>query len=158
MDARELVLSDNALRELLEATIPRGRPLRFQANGFSMTPFIRDNDIITIAPLSRSRNLLGMPVAFVQPKTKKLVVHRIISCSGGRYGAKGDNSWGGDGLLRRADIIGVVSAVERNGRRLLLGLGPERILIAWLSRFHLLRLCMRALKILKQKPRNYLPD
>ncbi len=144
MDARELVLSDNALRELLEATVPKGRPLRFQANGFSMAPFIRDNDIITIAPLSQRRNLLGMPVAFVHPGTKKLIVHRIIGCSRGRYHAKGDNSCCPDGFIRRADIIGVVSAVEREGRRLLVGLGPERILISWLNRFHLLRLCMRA--------------
>ena len=36
--------------ELMTAVLTRGVPFRFQASGVSMSPFIHDNDVITIAP------------------------------------------------------------------------------------------------------------
>ncbi len=65
----ELKLSGPDLIELLQAVLDKGVPFRFRAKGFSMTPFIKDGDVITIFPLEGSRPRLGDIVAFTHPVT-----------------------------------------------------------------------------------------
>ena len=112
--------------------------MRFRAKGFSMDPFIRDDDMITVWPLADHSPGLGDVVAFIQEKAERLVVHRVISVKGSSYVIKGDNSAGADGLIPGSDILGWVKRVERNDRRVLLGFGPERFLIAFLTRMGLM--------------------
>ena len=45
-----LSLSGEALIELMRAVLARGLPFRFAARGFSMAPFIRDGDVISVSP------------------------------------------------------------------------------------------------------------
>jgi len=131
-------LSGRALLELLRAVLDKGVPCRFRAPGFSMSPFIRDGDVITVSRLSGCSLCSGRVVAFVHTGTGKLIVHRVVGKEDGRYLIKGDNSPHADGLVPRKNILGYVSKVERGGKRILLGLGPERLLIAFLSRRGLL--------------------
>jgi hypothetical protein len=125
-----------------------------------MTPFIRDGDVITVAPVRPSdRDLravnvshisredvpgvrtcgIGQVVAFVTPANQKLVVHRIIGRHESRFHIQGDNL---SGLVADAvhpdDILGRVVRIERGRKRVWLGLGPERYVIAALSRAGLL--------------------
>lgn len=130
----ELSLPGPALLELLHAVLGRGRAFRFQATGSSMSPCIRDGDLIQVAPVSRAGPRLGQVVACVLPGRRGPVVHRVIGRRGARFLTKGDNACRADGLLARSLILGVVTRVERNGGPVPAGLGPERILIAWLSR------------------------
>jgi signal peptidase I len=65
------------LIELLHATLARGASFRFRTSGFSMDPFIRDGDVITVSALSEGSPGLGDVVAFVQKETPKLAVHQI---------------------------------------------------------------------------------
>lgn len=51
---------------------------------------------------------------------------------------KGDNVPDEAILVPGADILGRITRVERYGKRISLGLGPERVLIAFLSRSGLL--------------------
>ena len=46
-----LALSGAALQEFLAAVLERTVPFRFTARGYSMHPFIRDADVITVSPL-----------------------------------------------------------------------------------------------------------
>ena len=131
-------LSGAALLELLQAVLDKGAPFRFQAKGFSMTPFVRDRDVITVSPLPGTSPGLGDVVAFIKPETGKLAVHRVVGKRGDSYLIKGDNSPEGDGLVPKANVLGRVSRVERDGKRVFLGLGPERFLIAFLTRRGLL--------------------
>lgn len=149
MDMRELILSVESLGELIDTVVSRRQSMRFQVNGLSMVPFIKDNDIITISPFVRRGILLGMPVVFVNPVCKKLMVHRLIRCSRMHFVTKGDNSYQVDGFIRSHDIIGVVSKVERDGRRIFFGLGPERIVIALLSRLGVLYLALQMWRLLR---------
>jgi hypothetical protein len=112
----------------------RGRAFRFQAAGSSMSPCIREGDVIQVAPLSGGMPCLGQVVACVPPGGRGPVVHRVIGRRGPLFRTKGDNVCRTDGLLARSQILGLVTRVERNGRPVPAGLGPERILIAWLSR------------------------
>ena len=121
-----------------------------------MSPFIRDGDIITIAPLrpsGRNRHApaprrdtpgagtcgIGQVVAFVSPVNERLVVHRIIDRHESRFLIQGDSLHGPVAdLVGPDDILGRVVRVERGRRRVWLGLGPERRAIAALARAGLL--------------------
>ncbi len=130
----ELRLSGQALLELMRAVLARGLPFRFCARGWSMTPFIRDGDVLTVSPLQQSPGL-GEVVAFVRPGIEKLVVHRVVARHGAASLVQGDaESEYADRLVLRGNLLGRVIRVERNGRNVWLGLGPERVVIAWLSR------------------------
>lgn len=166
-----LSLSGKNLAELIQAVIAKGNPFRLKVKGFSMSPFIKDGDTITISPLSRCHKTaafklrmkagrdsvpegtpgfnpggtpfrssigFGQPVAFIQPETGRLVIHRVVGKSGNYYLIKGDNIVNSDGLISKENILGCVTSVERNGKKLFPGLSPERFLIAFLSRWSLL--------------------
>lgn len=134
----DLPLSGAALRELLQGVLSRGVPFRFCAGGGSMAPFIRDGDVIFVSPLRADSPGVGEVVAIVHPQTEKLIVHRVIGRRDSGCLIQGDNGETGEGLVPMRNILGRVTRVERNGRKVLLGLGPERLAIAALSRAGLL--------------------
>jgi len=47
----ELSISGSTLIELLEAVLSQEASFRFQAKGLSMSPFIKDGDMVTVSPL-----------------------------------------------------------------------------------------------------------
>jgi len=124
-------MSSAAYAVLMAAVLDKNASFRFTAPGFSMSPFIRDGDVLTIesGPLR-----YGDVVAFVNPCRGKLTVHRIIHISRSGYLIKGDNSPEPDGYMPRSSIIGRVVCVEHCGKNVRLGMGMERAVIAWLSR------------------------
>ncbi|MDY6989138.1 MAG: signal peptidase I [Thermodesulfobacteriota bacterium] len=130
------------LVQLSRAVFEKGGPLRFQATGFSMSPFIRNGDVITLFPLTADTIRLGDVVAFVSPGTERLVIHRVIARNGHTLFITGDNAAEADGPVARENILARVARVERKGKRVFWGLGPERLLIVFLTRtgllFHLL--------------------
>lgn len=134
----EASLPGPALLELLRAVLDRGVPFRFRAPGFSMCPFVRDGDVITVSRLPGGSPGPGRVVAFIHPGTGKLVVHRMVGKKGDSYLIKGDNSPEADAFVPKGDILGYVTKVERDGRRVFIGLGMERLPIAFLSRRGLL--------------------
>lgn len=131
------LLSGQALIDLLRASMAKGFSFRFKAIGFSMDPFIRDGDVITLSPVSHRGPGLGDVVAFVQRETGKLLIHRVVKKRKSNCVLRGDNSLESDGEEAMEDILGSVIRVERNNERVTLGLGPERFLIAFLSRMGL---------------------
>ena len=130
----DLFLSGRALVELLQAMLQKGLPVRFEAKGFSMSPFIRNKDVVTVSPLKRQRPGLGDIIAFAHPETQGLCIHRIVRKKEGAYVTKGDNLSDADERVLEENILGFVTRVERDGNRVFLGLGPERFLIAFLGR------------------------
>ena len=134
-----LSLSGKALIELMQAVHAKGLPFRFNAGGHSMAPFIRDGDVICVSPLASRAPGPGDVVAFIHPKTKLLCLHRVLSVHGDRFLIQGDNMpEEPDGMIPLEAILGRVTRVERAGRKVRLGLGPERFLLALLSRRGLL--------------------
>lgn len=129
-DAR---LPNQAFLMLLCAILEQGRPFRFRAPGASMTPFIRDGDVITITPFRDKRPRIGHVVAFRHPVLNKLLVHRIVAQHGEGWLLRGDNASEADGAVSHDSLLGRVTRVERDGRLVCLGLGPGGRLIAALS-------------------------
>lgn len=128
-----LSLSGPALIELLRAVLDKGAAFRFQAKSFSMHPFLRNGDVVTVSPLPGTSPGFGDVVAFIHPGTGKLVIHRVAGERGDSYLIKGDSTPEVDGLVPEANILGRVTRVERDGKEVFLGLGPERFLIAFLT-------------------------
>ena len=129
----ELHLSNSGQLELLRAVVERGVLMRTTARGFSMTPFIHDGDVLTIAPLGGRQPEVGDVVAFTLSDTGRLAIHRVIARPNGGWLLRADNAAQADGVVPGEQLLGRVVRVERNGRRVCLGLGRERALIAALS-------------------------
>ena len=130
----ELSLSGAALTELMTAVLAKGKAFRFRARGWSMSPFVKDGDILTVAPLGGRQPRTGEIVAFLHPKTGRVAVHRIVRSAAGRYLIRGDNTDMADGTLEAERIVGVVAEVVRNGKTVRGVDGRAAVLVAWLSR------------------------
>ena len=134
----------------MREVLAKGATFQFCATGWSMTPFIKDGDLISVAPLTNERVAIGSIVAYIQPATGHLIVHRVIGRQRATYLIQGDNTIARhDDVVQLKDILGRVTRVERKGRRVPLGLGPERWLVAMLSRNGLLVKAIGRLRALK---------
>ena len=131
-------LSGAGLRTLMGAALARGASLRFTARGGSMDPFVRDGDVLTVGVADR-RPEVGDIVAACDPVTGRLLVHRVVAHAAGGVLVRGDGAGQTDGVFGPADVLGTVVSVERLGRVVRLGRGPERRVIALLSRAGWLR-------------------
>ncbi len=136
---RQLTLSGNALLDLMLAVLKRGSSVRIRAEGFSMFPFIRNGDVVVLSALNGRSPRLGDVVAFQSSRGAGLSFHRVAGKTGNRYLIRGDSCVEADGAIPEGSIVGRVSRVERNEVPVSLGLGPERGLVAFLSRLNLLR-------------------
>lgn len=131
----DLPLSGNALLELMTVVLAKGCSFRFRAGGCSMTPLIHDGDIICVSPIVEKKPNVGEVVAYIQPTTERLVVHRLVGTQGNMWLTLGDNP--SDAIVERiptVNLIGRVTCIERHGKKVWFGLGPERYLIALISR------------------------
>ena len=133
-------LSMPVLVGLLQTVVrDEGKPFWFEATGSSMWPFMREGDALTVAPVAASGSRLGDAVAFLSPATGKLVVHRVVGWRDDDFLIRGDNTSESVDVVPATSILGQVTRLERGGRRVHFGLGPERKLIAFLSRWGLLQ-------------------
>lgn len=138
----------------MQATLTRGACFRIKVNGFSMLPFIKDSDVVTVSALKDSCPGLGEVVAFANPRTGKLVIHRIVVRGNGSYLIKGDNVLCAGGLVPQENILGCVTKIERNGRQIYFGLHQGRAVIALFSRMGLWRLVFYCWRVIPLAIRN----
>ena len=133
-----ILLPVAAFRGILEDILRRGESVRFRAGGISMHPFIRDGDVLTVSPLAHGRSRLGDVVAVRQPGADRLLVHRVVAARPGRVVTRGDAAHSDDGPVPGGCVLGVVTRVERGAHEVTAGRGPERRVLALLSRHGLL--------------------
>ena len=141
MKPNEVSFSSQALIELIESVLSKGACFRFQVKGFSMAPFIMNNDVVIISSIDNSSIGFGQIVAFTNPRSGKLTIHRVLARNNGVYLIKGDVIFEIDGCIPKENILGLITGIERRGRRVELGLGPEKFIIGLLSRSKILPLC-----------------
>lgn len=156
MKPNEISFSSPALIELIESVLSKGASFRFQVKGFSMVPFIRDNDVVTISAICNSSIGFGQPVAFINPCSGKLTIHRVIGKNNNAYLVKGDSIFKIDGFVPRENILGVITGIDRKGRRVKFGLGPERFIIGLLSRLKIVSLCFWCWMLLPFSARRFI--
>lgn len=133
------------LIEIIKDTITKDASFRFMAKGFSMFPFIKDGDILTISKFNPVNCGIGTVLAFVHPISKKLLIHRLIIKKKFFYFIKGDAVPTTDGWVHKDNILGCITKIERNGKNIWLGLGIEKRLVAFLSKYSFFYLVNRIL-------------
>jgi hypothetical protein len=137
---RTVHLDGETMAEVLADLLSFGSCVRLVARGGSMSPWIRDGDVLTIAPAaasSRGRPRLGDVVAFRHPGSDRLVIHRLVSRSAGGWIARGDRCPTPDGFVANGDVLGIVTEATCGPRRRLHPQGAAGLLLAAASRFSL---------------------
>jgi signal peptidase I len=110
-----LMISGSAFALVVQAVLEKGVTARFKATGSSMTPTIRNNDVLSISPYKENRPKVGDVVALLDRIDNRIIIHRIIKQRENMFLLKGDGLWRSDGFFPREWIAGGISAVERNG-------------------------------------------
>ena len=141
-----LSIPNDEFADLITAVLQNGIPFRFQASGFSMSPFIKNGDVITLSNSSKREISMGDVVAFINPACDKLTIHRVVKIHANGFLMKADNSPRLDGWIEKQHILGYVINVERYHRSVKIGLGSGRQFIAFLSRHNLLMPGLRVLR------------
>ena len=129
----EKSLPNAELAQLAQETLAKGASFKFKAKGFSMAPFIKDQDVLTISPAGKGGVGIGQAAALLRPQSGKLLVHRVIWRAKQGCLIKADNGCAADGIFPETQIIGQVTKIERNGKDVVFGLGMEKHLISFLS-------------------------
>ncbi len=93
--------------------LDRGRTLRFKAKGGSMSPFIRNGDVVEVVPFRGKINFGD--VILYHSFCGSPVVHRVIHRNTESIIAKGDSTPGFDQPVLFKQVLGRVVSVEKNG-------------------------------------------
>lgn len=102
---------------VMEQVLGSGGEFRFFPRGTSMLPLIRQN-IDSIALTSAPEKLKKHDIPLYRRDNGQFVLHRIVSSNpDGTYNMCGDNQITVERGIRREQIIGVVTAIFRNGNR-----------------------------------------
>jgi hypothetical protein len=136
----ERSLAGSDATQLAIDALRAGARVSLVATGHSMTPAIRGGDRLTIEPLWAAPRIGDVLAGEIDGR---LVVHRVVARRRGGIELRGDVAPASDPPLPAEALLGKVVHVERGGRRVSFGLGPERVLQAWLSRCGLLRAAAR---------------
>jgi len=140
---------------IAQEVLGRGRSLRFKAKGGSMSPFIRNGDVVEVVPVKRKINL-GDIVLYCSSHGNP-VVHRVIRRGKESVTTKGDSVSSSDQPLLSKQVLGRVMVVEKNGWHLRLDSPMGRLLnmlLATMSPFSFLiypplRLVKRTVRLTK---------
>lgn len=152
-EVKDFKFSSKQLTELIEAILSKGAVFRFRAKGASMSPFLKDGDVLSIAPCEPSSLRCGNIVAYCQKDengNERLVVHRIIQQKESGFILKGDNlSVSDQGIVCPDQILGKVIQAEREGAIVKFSITRADRAIAGLSRFGILRGVIQPVRYIK---------
>lgn len=124
---------------IAQEVLGRGRILRFKAKGGSMSPFIRNGDVLEVAPFKGKINLGD--IILYHSSCGSPVIHRVIQRRKESIITKGDSVPGSDQPMLFKQVLGRVVAIEKNGWRIRLDKPMVRflnILLALISPFSFL--------------------
>lgn len=134
MEEKIVYFSNSQLRDLLKDGLNKGASLRFRVKGWSMFPFIRNGDIVTVISQDNGTFPVGAVVAVALGPSGKLLIHRIVDKHQDMYLIKGDNLFYSDGFAAGKDILGIITMVERPDKKIITGSKIERYVNVKLSR------------------------
>lgn len=98
---------------IVRAALERGQRVRMTVNGSSMTPFIRDGDVVELEPLDAALTLGDIVLA--ESAAGHYVIHRIVRLVGDRVWLGGDAQTQREGPVPRQAVLGRAVAASRNG-------------------------------------------
>ncbi|MBQ8621445.1 MAG: S24/S26 family peptidase [Oscillospiraceae bacterium] len=103
------------LMPLIREALAAGKSVKFAPRGTSMLPMLRQGiDSVTLSPLPQKLRKYDLPL--YQRENGQYVLHRIVR-AGENYTCMGDNQFVKESGLRRDQMIAVVTAFYRDGKR-----------------------------------------
>ena len=109
---KQLTLTD--MLPVIRQTLAEGRNVSFVPQGTSMLPLLRPGqDTVALSPLPEKLKKYDLPL--YQRPDGQLVLHRIVEV-GETYTCMGDNQFARETGLRREQMIGLVTAFQRDGK------------------------------------------
>jgi signal peptidase I len=132
--------------EILE----KGNALRFRASGSSMSPFIRNGDVLVIQPIASQAVRRG-DVVLCRAGDGRMLAHRVTrlfqQAGGTVLVTQGDALFYPDGSIPYDEVLGRVTTVERNGRRINITTGWQRgLALSWMRLAPLIRVTYLVLR------------
>lgn len=107
-------LSLKEMAPVIEEILSSGGKVRITASGKSMEPVIKDGeDIVVISEINKPLDV-GDIVLFKR-SNGRLVLHRILAVNGNEITLRGDSQWTAE-TADKSSVLGILEAVERNGR------------------------------------------
>lgn len=131
-----------AVAQLVAELLRDGRRVSLAVGGVSMAPLMRAGDRVVLEPVDR----VGRGDVVARLAGDRLLIHRVVAVVAGTPLTRGDSATEPDPPLGDAELLGRVCRVERSGRAVGFGLGPERVPLALLSRRGWLRPLLAALR------------
>lgn len=114
--------SDNSniqFTQIADDTLTNGHSLRFRALGSSMTPFIRNGDILTATPTNPNQLRIG-EIIFYKTKGGNAIAHRILRIKQANnkltFNTRGDASTGTYETVEQNQVLGKVTTINRNNK------------------------------------------
>ena len=99
----------------VEQLLKDGQPVQFPISGWSMYPFLSDQDMVTVYPLEDSK-LHVNDVVLYRRINGPLVLHRIIRMTDKEYYLCGDNQTEIEGPLSKEQFYGILKDYSHNQR------------------------------------------
>lgn len=134
---REISLDRAHFSGLAAEVIQGGSTFRFRATGGSMSPFIKDGDVLEVRPIEAT-TIRRADVVLYRRSDRRLIAHRVVGSSGRNCPPalllQGDVSLRGKEVVTPASVLGRVVSVQRNDRLIVLDTGLWRWLgWAWIA-------------------------
>ena len=128
--------------------------LVYHNHGCSMLPLIReDRDLIIIEPRPEDRCRKYDVVLY--KRNDRYILHRILKVLEQGYVLCGDHNWKKDPIVYDEAILGVLTAVVRNGKEIRMDSFPYRIYVhLWSDLFPLRALVLRSAWMLRKIKRK----
>jgi hypothetical protein len=101
-----------------EQELERTGSLMFTTVGRSMRPFLRSGEDMMVIEARKDSRFRPRDVVLYRRKSGKYVLHRIMAVRKADYVLCGDNCWELERGIRDEQILGVLTAVIREGKRL----------------------------------------
>lgn len=101
-----------------EQELERTGSLMFTTVGRSMRPFLRSGEDMMVIEARKDSRFRPRDVVLYRRKSGKYVLHRIMAVRKEDYVLCGDNCWELERGIRDEQILGVLTAVIREGKRL----------------------------------------
>lgn len=136
---------------LLRDALAQEGCFRFPLRGSSMRPTLPAACEIVIVP-PPAHLALGSLLVFVSGDT--LIAHRLVRRTATGWVTHGDGRWGPDRPLQPAQVLGVVAAAHRDGRRIWPGPGERLVRWFWVARHHALRPARFAWRVFRKAFQN----
>lgn len=106
--------SARSMNKTFEEIIAEQGRLVYTSVGDSMSPLIRQNDLLVIEPVKEPLKVGDIPL--YKRDSGQYVLHRIVGIKNGKYTIKGDNRDFIEKGITDRHIIGVLTAIVRNGK------------------------------------------